>query len=60
MFKPKTFAEFTACMQTGALVTIGMTIGYINAIEREDGSGRCWIVTIAGDKGTAKEFVRTE
>jgi hypothetical protein len=46
MFKPKTFTELCQAMQTRAEVEIDNTVGVINAIEAEDGSGRCWNVTI--------------
>jgi hypothetical protein len=42
------------------LVTIGNVTGYINALELEDGSGKCFNVTLAiGSNQTRKVFVRT-
>ncbi len=62
MFKPKTFSELCAAMQTGARVYVGHTEGWINGIQREDGGGRAWIVTVQPDgvRDVVKEFVRTE
>ncbi len=48
MFKPRTFIELCYAMQTRAVVTIDNTTGVINNIGIEDGSGRCWIVSLVG------------
>ncbi len=47
MFKPRTYQDLCNAMQTGAQVEIDHTVGHINTISREDGSGRRWIVSIA-------------
>lgn len=47
MFRPKTFTELCNAMQTRAVVTINGYVGIVNGIVPEDGSGRCWLVTIS-------------
>jgi hypothetical protein len=46
MLKPTTYLELVFAMQNGATVVIDGTIGVINGIAREDGSGRNWNVTL--------------
>lgn len=55
-FKPKTFAELCQSMQTRAEVEINGTVGVINGIAAEDGSGRCWIVTVEKSLHSTNEF----
>jgi hypothetical protein len=40
-------------------VTINGIKGYVSAIQREDGSGRCFNVTLNTSKGKQTVFVRT-
>lgn len=47
MFKPRTYHDLCNAMQTGAQVDIDGYTGYINAIGREDYTGRRWVVSIA-------------
>ena len=46
MFKPKTYTELCAAMQTRAEVEIDGNTGIINGIAPEDGSGHAWNVTL--------------
>lgn len=46
MFKPTTLAHLMQAMQTGATVEIGSMVGIISAIQREDGSGYNYNVTL--------------
>lgn len=59
MFKPKTFADLCMAMKTRAVVQfdeqgprMSNLTGVINGITAEDGSGRCWNVTVQPE-GTA-------
>lgn len=45
-FKPKTYIELCYAMQNRATVEIDNHVGVINQIQAEDGSGRCWNVTL--------------
>lgn len=54
MFKPKTFQHLCSAMQTGATVEIDDYIGDIIAIEREDGSGHNWNVTLYMHDGNGR------
>lgn len=53
-FKPRTFIELCYAMQTNATVNIDGYIGFINAIEREDGSGHSFNVTLFMTDGVDK------
>ena len=50
-FKPKNFLDLCFSMKTGATVDIDGVVGVISCIEREDGSGYNWNVTIRHDDG---------
>ena len=59
-FQPKTYADLTASLRTGARVTINETTGVISSIQREDGSGRLFNVRFeGGHNGRDVEFIRT-
>jgi hypothetical protein len=47
MFQPKTFLDICFAMKTMSEVELGGEIGIIKSIEREDGSGRNWNVTLS-------------
>lgn len=46
MFRPKTTDELFQCMKYGTTVEIKKVCGFISQIQKEDGSGRRWNVTI--------------
>jgi hypothetical protein len=46
MFKPKTYLDLCMAMKARAVVDIDQTVGVINGIRTEDGSGSRWIVTV--------------
>lgn len=48
MFKPNTFSEICNAMQLRAEVQINNIVGLVTGVQLEDGSGRCWIVTMYG------------
>lgn len=50
------FSSFIA----GTPIVIRGIAVYVVAIEREDGSGNCWNVTVRAARQTWKEFIRTE
>lgn len=59
MFKPKTFVEVCRAMQMGVEVEIRGETGIIQRIEREDGSGRNFNITLgksvsSGDYGRSQ------
>lgn len=60
MFKPTTYNQLTACMQTGAIVSVNGIVGVINCIYREDGSGKCWNVVVQCGTDAKTVFVRAE
>lgn len=64
MFEPKTYNDLTSAMRTGAEVVINNTVGRINGIAREDGSGRSFNVTLSqtgrnAGKEDVTQYVRT-
>lgn len=46
MYKPKTIEDVVSAMKCGAVVEIGKSFGFVQAIEKEDGTGRNWNITL--------------
>lgn len=62
-----TYEELCTSMKNRERVTLRMNLkagpikvsGLINGIRPEDGSGRCWLVTINDNGYSAEVFIRT-